>query len=103
MSEMDDAARAMSEGEALNCAIRVGYAAEDFAQSELGRFVSERAEQERAHALERLAKVDPFDGRAVSALQLRVAAVDAALRWLTEAVMMGRQASERMAQLQQTD
>ena len=93
----------MSEAEAMSATVRLGIAAEDFAKSALGQFVAERAEQERAHALEQLAQADPFNAHTIAKLQNRVRAVEAAMRWLGEAIIAGRQAAERLAQLEQPD
>jgi hypothetical protein len=93
----------MGEINELQSAIAVGFSAEDFLASSLGKFITEKAERERTSAIEALCACDPFDAAAVSRLQSRVAVADAAMQWLADAIIEGQQAQERLGQLDQTD
>ena len=92
-----------TERDELQRAIARGFSAEDFLESDLGKWISQRAEAERTDAVEELCSVNPFDGTAVARLQSRVAVADAAMQWLADAVILGRVAQERFQQLDQTD
>jgi hypothetical protein len=93
----------LPERDELENAIALGFSAEDFLESDLGKFVAEKAEAERVSAIEELISCSPFDSEAVSRLQSRVAVADAAMQWLADAVILGRQAQERLRQLDQPD
>ena len=83
--------------------IKLGFSAEDFLMSDLGVFISQKAEAERSAAIEELIAANPFDVEKVAQLQSRVAIADAAMQWLADAVILGQQAQERMRQLEQPD
>lgn len=93
----------MTERDELQNAIALGFSAEDFLESDLGVWISKRAEAERTDALEALCEADPFDAQGIARLQSRVAVADAAMQWLADAVILGREAQERFQQLDQTD
>jgi hypothetical protein len=93
----------IAERDELQRAIALGFSAEDFLESDLGRFIAERAEAERVSTIEELVSCDPFDSAAVARLQSRVAVTDAAMQWLADAVILGRQAQARLLQLDQSD
>lgn len=93
----------MTEADELQSAIALGFSAEDFLASELGKYIANRAEEQRTNALESLSTHNPYDAEGISALQFKVAVADAAAQWLADAIIMGRQAQARMQQLDYTD
>lgn len=72
--------------------IELGMDAHAFMKSNIGRYLSARAESERADALEELAQADPDDAKAMRALQNRVKVVDSVMYWLAEAIQAGKNA-----------
>ena len=93
----------LNERDEMQRLIKLGFSAEDFLSSELGKFIAEKAEAERVSAIEELVSCNPFDGEAVSRLQSRVAIADVAMQWLADAIILGQEAQERMRQLDQPD
>lgn len=93
----------MDEASEIEKDIKLGFSAEDFLMSDLGVFISQKAEAERSAAIEELIAANPFDVEKVAQLQSRVAIADAAMQWLADAVILGQQAQERMRQLEQPD
>lgn len=93
----------MDEASEIEKDIKLGFSAEDFLMSDLGVFISQKAETERSAAIEELIAANPFDVEKVAQLQSRVAIADAAMQWLADAVILGQQAQERMRQLEQPD
>ena len=93
----------LNERDEMQRLIKLGFSAEDFLSSELGKFITEKAEAERISAIEELVSCSPFDCESVSRLQSRVAVADAAMQWLADAIILGQEAQERMRQLDQTD
>ena len=93
----------LNERDEMQRLIALGFSAEDFLSSELGKFITEKAEAERVSAIEELVSCNPFDCEAVSRLQSRVAIADAAMQWLADAIILGQEAQERMRQLDQPD
>lgn len=93
----------LNERDEMQRLIKLGFSAEDFLSSDLGKFIAEKAEAERTSAIEELISCSPFDGETISRLQSRVAVADAAMQWLADAIILGQEAQERMRQLDQTD
>mgnify|MGYP000879394272 FL=1 len=93
----------LNERDEMQRLIALGFSAEDFLGSELGKFIAEKAEAERTSAIEELISCSPFDSESVSRLQSRVAIADAAMQWLADAIILGQEAQERMRQLDQPD
>ena len=93
----------LNERDEMQRLIALGFSAEDFLSSELGKIITEKAEAERVSAIEELVSCNPFDWEAVSRLQSRVAVADAAMQWLADAIILGQEAQERMRQLDQPD
>lgn len=93
----------LSERDEMQHLIALGFSAEDFLSSDLGKFIAEKAEAERTSAIEELVSCSPFDCERVSRLQSRVAVADAAMQWLADAIILGQEAQERMRQLDQPD
>lgn len=93
----------LPERDELQHAISRGFSAEDFLSSDLGQFIAEKAEHERTAALEALATCDAVEIWTIRKLQSQVAVADTAMQWLADAVILGRQAQERLRQLDQPD
>lgn len=70
-------------------AIGFGFDVEAFLKSDIGVYLSERAEAERQSVLEQLARVDADDTKKIRALQQQIAVVDSWQQWLGEAVNEG--------------
>jgi len=93
----------MNERDELMVSIAMGVSLTNFFETPVGKHITEKAEAERASALEEMASVDPFDGKAVAQLQRRVAVVDGAMQWLADTITEGHEAQARLAQFDQPD
>lgn len=93
----------IAERDELQAAIALGFSAEDFLATPLGKFIADKAETERSAAIEELITCDPFEAETVTQLQNRVKVADAAMQWLADAVILGQQAQERFRQIDQPD
>lgn len=80
----------------------LGKDAEEFLKSELGRYLTGRAEQEEDEAIEQLAKVSSWRRRRIQELQNQLWRARSVRQWLAELVQAGRQA-EAMLEEQVTD
>jgi hypothetical protein len=78
--------------------IGFGFDVEAFLKSDIGVYLSERAESERQGALEQLALVDADDTKKIRALQQQIAVVDSWQQWLAEAVNEGIAAQGQLVQ-----
>jgi hypothetical protein len=80
--------------------LELGAAVETFLGGQIGRYLIQRAETERAEALEALKDVNPEDAAAVRALQNRVRVVDTVQQWLADTIS---QAAAAFARLERMD
>jgi len=69
--------------------VGIGIEAERFITSPLGRYIVNRAEQERERALEALVKADPHEVAQVQQLQNAVKVIDAVQQWIADAITEG--------------
>lgn len=65
---------------------------EDFFNSDIGRYISGRAEIEVKKAQEKLEEVSPRDTNAIESLQFEIRVAKGAIRWLNEAIINGKNA-----------
>ena len=71
-----------------------GLETNNFLNSRIGRYVANRALEDMYAVSQALPDADPFDHKAISALQLRHKIASAALSWLAQAVEAGHQAEQ---------
>jgi hypothetical protein len=64
--------------------------------NKVGMYLMARAVESRADALEKFAHVDPFQAKAVLALQWEQKIPDLFIQWLEEALAAGREAEEQI-------
>lgn len=74
----------------------LGQDAEEFIQSDLGRYVLARAEEEEQAAQEILAKVSPWRRRRITQLQDQIWRARSFKSWLAELVFSGKQALQQL-------
>lgn len=70
----------------------IGEAARMFLCSELGGYVARKAAEDVDEAMAKLCEVDPFDAKAVSALQIEIAIAKGAIVYLTDLMTAGEHA-----------
>lgn len=74
----------------------LGKDAEEFLNSDIGRYLTGRADQEEQEALEALCRVSPWRRRRIAELQARVWRAQSFKGWLAEMVISGRQALQQL-------
>jgi hypothetical protein len=79
---------------------QLGIEAQTFIESNLGRYVVERAERQIDEANMSLSQADPFDPAQIAHLQNKIAVARAAVQWIAEAVNEGY-AAERTIEAQE--
>lgn len=80
-------------------AIEFGLDAQRFMESDIGRYLTKRANAEVEAAQEDLLAVDPTDAKAVQALQNKAVVARTFLMWMGEAVTEGEQAEYQFQQM----
>lgn len=78
---------------ALIAECELGVAAEEFLESQVGRYVVGAADQEMKRIKDDLIGVDPLASKAIADLQAQYQARCLAIRWLCEAVKKGKDAA----------
>jgi len=76
--------------------VDVGLQAEQFFKTELGKYLTQIAIEEATSAAEDLKVVDPYDTSKIMKLQIKAQVAEAALKWLGEAILIGRQAEHEL-------
>ncbi len=66
---------------------------EQFMQSPIGKYLTERANDDIENALEQMKRADPFDGKEVQRLQNEIHRAEMFLLWMGQAVTEGENAS----------
>lgn len=79
--------------------IEFGLDAQRFMGSQIGRYLTARANLDIEAAREALETVDPTDAKAVQAQQNRAAVARNFLQWMGEAVTEGEQAEYQLQQM----
>lgn len=74
----------------------VGKDAEDFVNSEIGRYIIGCAEQESADAMDQLKRVFPWRRRKIQELQNKIYRAESIQSWLAELVIKGKQAMQTL-------
>lgn len=83
--------------------VELGLDARKFLESSIGRYVANRALEDMYAAAQDLIAVDPFDRKAIVALQTRHKIASQALSWLGQAVEAGLQAEASLTAAENTD
>ena len=78
----------------LHKTIDFGFQVESFLQSDVGRYLTGKAEAEVIEATEALKSVDPTDPNAIRELQNRVFRGESIQYWLAEAIQSGLNAQQ---------
>lgn len=84
--------------EQLKVEIDMGFRAEAFLESPLGRFLEARAQADAEQAMSELAEHDPEDAKGIRALQAKIAVARQWRQWIEEAVHQGEQAQAALAE-----
>ena len=79
----------------------LGRDAEEFFNSDLGRYVKGRAEAEKTEALEQLSRVSPWRRNRIRQLQNEVWRAESVVAWIAELITLGEQAEALMEQREQ--
>ncbi len=74
----------------------IGKDAEEFLNTDLGRYMLARAEEEEGQALEALATVWPWRRRRITDLQAQLWRARSFKSWLAEMIMTGKQALQQL-------
>lgn len=74
----------------------LGKDAEDFVNSEIGRYIIGCAEQESADAMNQLKSVYPWRHRKITELQNKIWRAEALQTWLAELIIKGKQAIQQL-------
>lgn len=82
---------------------QLGLDVEAWLRGSIGSYVASRCESDRLRLLEELADVDPYDGRAVQAVQHKIKVIDAVMQYIADAVTAAHVAMARLDQLDQED
>lgn len=72
-----------------------GKQAEDFVSSDIGRFITRRADEEVTDCLQQLKSISPampWGRRKIARLQNQIATAERVIHWLAEAIHEGHQA-----------
>ncbi len=75
-----------------------GFQVQAFLGTDIGRYLTARAESDVTEALHELKSADPEDAKAIRALQTKVAVAENVLYWLAEAVQAGEAAEHQLKQ-----
>lgn len=71
-----------------------GMDAEQFMESTLGRYITQRADQEVEEAVAALKSADPEDAKTIRALQTQIAVAERFRGWFSDLYTQGRNAEE---------
>ena len=73
-----------------------GKEVENFLQTNIGRYIVERAEKQAEQAMEELKRVAWWRGRRIKQLQNRIAVAESVQQWLADAIMDGLSATRSL-------
>ena len=79
-------------------ALQLGVEIERFLESDVGKYLIERAAQKEEDALAGLAEVDPEDPKAIRALQFEYRMANQFGEWIRDGITDARNAHERLKQ-----
>lgn len=74
----------------------LGRDAEDFIQSDIGRYIIGCAEQESYEAMDQLKRIYPWRRRKIQELQNKIYRAESIQSWLAELVIKGKQAIQQL-------
>ena len=74
----------------------IGKDAEDFIESDIGRYIIGCAEQEAKEAMDQLKTVWPWRRRKIQELQNKIYRAESIQSWLAELVVTGKQALQQL-------
>ena len=77
-------------------AVDLGFQAEAFLQSDIGRYLVSRAEAQIDEAVEALKEADPEDPKAIRALQNTIAVAESVQYWLADVIQQGENAQQQL-------
>lgn len=80
--------------------VALGLDVEAFLHSPVGRYLVQRAEAERAAALEKLKDADAEDAKAIRRYQHQVGVIDAIQQWLADAIHDAHNAEQQLFEQQ---
>ncbi len=80
--------------------LNLGLDAEQFLNTPLGRYLLDRADEEKEEALADFRKADPGNYAVISDIQNRIWRSEAFSRWLAEAIHIGRHAENELKNLE---
>lgn len=78
-----------TEKNPLEQSIAFGMEVENFLQSDIGKYIIHRAEEETEDAVEQLKRADPDEPRVIRQLQYRIQVAESVQYWLAEAIQDG--------------
>ena len=74
----------------------IGRDAEDFVNSDIGRYVIGCAEQEANEAMAQLKNIYPWRRRKITELQNKIWRAESMQTWISELIIKGRQAQQQL-------
>jgi pantothenate kinase type III len=74
----------------------LGRDAEEFVQSDIGKYVIGCAEQEAQEAMQQLKNVYPWRRRKITELQNKIWRAESLQQWLSELIIQGTQATQQL-------
>lgn len=89
--------------EDIKRAVRLGAEAEHFAQSPIGIYLQQRAQELTFKGLDALRTVDPEDAKAVRAAQNKVVIGESFMAFIKDAIDEGRNAEQTFLSRESTD
>jgi len=73
-----------------------GKQVEQFLESDIGTYILQCAQEQEREAVEKLKGVDPTDWKKIIGLQWKIHEAENVVKWLTDAVRAGLQATEHL-------
>lgn len=86
----------MNEDASLLAQVGFGISVENFVNSEIGKYLLDRADQEVEIAIEKLKKVNPINTEEIRQLQNQIYRAESINGWLAEAVLNGQHAERTL-------
>ena len=77
-------------------AVDLGFQAEAFLRSDIGRYLVSRAEAQIEEAVEVLKEADPEDPKTIRALQNTIAVAESIQYWLADVIQQGENAQQQL-------
>ena len=86
----------MTENSPILQQIDLGFQVEAFLQSDLGRYLVQRAEAQVEEAVEQLKRCSPEDSGQIRAIQHTIQVAESIQYWLAEAIQSGLNAQQQL-------